>query len=122
MDTHALLWAVSEPRRLPPAVAEQVSDASVLVYASAASAWEIAIKAALGKLTADARVLARGIHDAGFTELPVTIAHASRLRDLPPLHRDPFDRLLVAQALDEGLTIVTHDAFIARYPVPTLWG
>jgi PIN domain nuclease of toxin-antitoxin system len=91
------------------------------VCLSAASTWEIAIKSALGKLSAEVAHIADAARDAGFDELPLSIAHTVRLRDLPPHHRDPFDRILVAQALDEGLTIVTHDRVFDHYRVPLLW-
>lgn len=121
LDTHALLWALSSPRRLPARVARVVRDPENDVYASAVGTWEIAIKAALGKINADADAMARGLREADFEELPITIAHTVRLRTLPAHHRDPFDRLLVAQAIEEHLTIVTHDPVIARYPATILW-
>ncbi len=121
LDTHALVWALSAPRRLPTRVAKIVRDAENDVYVSAVGTWEIAIKSALGKIDADVAAMADGARDADFEELPVTIAHTVHLRTLPSHHRDPFDRLLVAQALVEHLTIVTHDPVIARYSVPVFW-
>lgn len=121
LDTHALLWALSSPRRLPARVARVIRNPENDVYASAVGTWEIAIKAVLGKIDADAAAIARGLHDAHFEELPITIAHTVRLRTLPMHHRDPFDRLLVAQAIEEHLTIVTHDPVLARYPATILW-
>jgi PIN domain nuclease of toxin-antitoxin system len=87
---------------------------------SAASVWEIAIKASLGRddFTVDSRVLRRGLLDNGYEELPISGAHAAAVADLPLLHRDPFDRLLVAQAQVEGITLLTADALVARYPGP----
>ena len=96
-------------------------DPANLMYASAASTCEIAIKAALGRISVDPSDVVHAIGAAGFDELAVTIAHTLRIRRLPPHHRDPFDRLLVAQAIEEGLTIVTHDRAFASYPAPTLW-
>jgi len=122
LDTHALIWALSGPRRLPDRVAKAVRDPENDVYVSAVGTWEIAIKSALGKIDADVAAVADGARAADFEELPVTVAHTVRLRTLPAHHRDPFDRLIVAQALVEQLTIVTHDPLIARYPVPVLWG
>lgn len=121
LDTHALIWALSSPRRLPARVVERLEDPSTVVYASAANTWEIAIKAALGKIEADLDELAKAVRDTGFTELAVTMMHTLRLRELPAHHRDPFDRILVAQALEEGLTLVTHDPVLAGYPAPILW-
>lgn len=88
---------------------------------SAASTWEIPIKAALGKLDGDVAAIADGARSLGFTDLAVNIAHTLRVRDLEPHHRDPFDRILVAQALGEGLPIITHDAAFDAYRVPILW-
>ncbi len=92
------------------------------MYVSAVSTWEIAIKSVLGKIDADLAVIVSGAREADFDELPITIAHTERLRALPAHHRDPFDRLLVAQALEERLTIVTHDRLIGAYSVGRLWG
>ena len=89
------------------------------MYVSAASAWEIAIKTSLGRL-APRRTVTDAVQDSGFSELPIRFSHAARVRTLPWHHRDPFDRLLVAQALDEGLTIVTRDAVFRRYGLKTL--
>ena len=121
LDTHALLWALAQPRRLPGRATAVLRDPGNSVHLSAASTWEIAIKAALGKIKADLGAITRAAHEAGFDELPISIAHTVRLPALPSHHRDPFDRLLVAQALEEGLTIVTHDPAFAAYPAPTLW-
>ena len=122
LDTHALLWALATPARLPARTASAIRDPANAVFVSAASVWEIAIKAALGKLTADLDEVARTSIEVGFEELPVTLAHARRVRELPARHRDPFDRMLVAQALEEGLTIATRDVVIKEYGVPTHWG
>ncbi|BDI07837.1 type II toxin-antitoxin system VapC family toxin [Sphaerotilus microaerophilus] len=120
LDTHLLLWAAGMPDRLPEAARELIeSPAHELVF-SAASLWEVTIKAGLGRddFRVDARVLRRGLLDNGYTELPITSAHAVAVSGLPPLHRDPFDRLLVAQALTEGITLLTADALVAQYPGP----
>ncbi len=87
---------------------------------SAASAWEISIKAALGKIEARASV-AKASRDYGFLPLPISLEHASAVRSLAPLHRDPFDRILVAQALTDGLTLVSKDPWILRYGAPVVW-
>ncbi len=122
LDTHALLRALGSPAKLPAATAAAIRDPSNAVFVSAASAWEIAIKSALGKLSADLDEIVGASLDAGFEELAVTLTHARRVRGLPPRHRDPFDRMLVAQALEEGLTVVTRDAVIREYGVQTQWG
>ena len=122
LDTHALIWALSAPRRLPARVAALLRDPDVDVYVSAVSTWEIAIKSVLGKIDADLPAIVRAARAADFDELPVTIAHTARLCVLPAHHRDPFDRLLIAQAIEERLTIVTHDPLVAAYSVARLWG
>jgi PIN domain nuclease of toxin-antitoxin system len=122
LDTHTLLWALATPGKIPKRTAAAIRDPASSVFVSAVSAWEIAIKAALGKLSADLDEIVRTSVEVGFEELPVTLAHARRLRALAPLHRDPFDRMLVAQALEEGLTIATRDAALSAYGAPTLWG
>ena len=121
LDTHALLWALSAPSKLPVKTADALRAPGNDVFVSAASVWEIAIKTALGKLSADVDEIVRTSVDIGFEELAVTFVHARRVHSLPPRHRDPFDRMLVAQALEEGLTVVTHDAMLVAYGAPTLW-
>ena len=121
LDTHALLWALAAPARLPANAATAIRAPANAVFASAASIWEIAIKSALGKLKVNLDDLVRSSVAVGFEELAITVAHARRVRALPPRHRDPFDRMLVAQALEEGLTVVTGDTAVGAYGVPTLW-
>lgn len=121
LDTHALLWALAAPSKLPVRTATALRDPGNDVFVSAASGWEIAIKTALGKLSADLDEIVRTSLEVGFEELPVTLVHARRVHSLPPRHRDPFDRMLVAQALEEGLTVVTHDALVVAYGAPILW-
>ncbi len=113
LDTHLLLWALGTPSKLPAAARKLINDANV--YVSAASIWEISIKVALGKLSADPREVLAALEPAGFLELPVTGAHAARVVNLPPVHRDPFDRLLIAQALVEPMRLLTNDAALAHY-------
>lgn len=120
LDTHVLLWALGQPSKLRPAVRAALVDADNDVLVSAASTWEIAIKAALGKLRADLAEIASAAAATGFTELGITVAHTLRVRTLPAHHRDPFDRMLVAQAACEGLTLVTNDRALAAYGVPLL--
>jgi PIN domain nuclease of toxin-antitoxin system len=118
LDTHTFLWW--DEGALPAKVSRRIRSAEA-VLVSAASAWEIAIKAGLGKIVVNAS-FADAVSDYGFEELPIQFAHAALVRTLPPLHRDPFDRILVAQAITEGLTIVTHDKLVTAYAVPSLWG
>jgi len=113
LDTHLLLWALATPAKMPARARELVNDNEVFV--SAASIWEISIKVALGKLRADPHEVLAALAPAGFLALPVTGEHAARVIDLPPIHRDPFDRLLVAQALGEPMRLLTDDAVLGRY-------
>jgi PIN domain nuclease of toxin-antitoxin system len=113
LDTQVALWALAGHRRLPRE-ARRLIDANDVVV-SAASIWEVAIKAAIGKLDADPAEVRAALAPSGFGELPVTGEHAARVATLPAHHRDPFDRLLVAQSLVEGLTLLTADVQLARY-------
>lgn len=117
LDTHTFLWW--DAAKLPAAVVKRIQSADE-VYVSAASAWEIAIKAALGKLVARA-ALADAIKDYGFRPLPITLEHGDAVRLLPHHHRDPFDRMLVAQARVEGMTLVSRDPVFSAYGVPVAW-
>jgi PIN domain nuclease of toxin-antitoxin system len=117
LDTHVLIWW-DEGRRISRDAKRAIQKADV-VFVSAASAWEIAIKTALGRLH-PRRTIAEAVADSGFTELPVEFAHAHRLTMLPDLHRDPFDRMLIAQAQVEGLVLVTRDQSFKGYEVPTI--
>jgi len=114
LDTHVFLWAVAGSASLKPAARRMIESAE-RVHVSAASIWEIAIKARLGKIDADPGALVAAIDDSGFVELPVTAAHAAGVTTLAPHHSDPFDRLLLAQALSEPLRLLTADAALARY-------
>lgn len=118
LDTHLLLWAASDPKRLSKAARALMEDKDNELLFSPASLWEIAIKNGLGRadFRVDARLLRRGLLDNGYTELPVTAEHAVNLDQLPGLHRDPFDRMLVAQALVEGITLLTADTKLKGYP------
>ena len=117
LDTHLLLWTVASSRRLPKEARALVLDSANEVFYSAASVWEISIKSALRRrdFKADPAALVRALAQGGFFELPVTATHAARVAGLPPVHCDPFDRILVSQALAEPMMLLTNDAMLARY-------
>lgn len=119
LDTHVFLWWRGEPAKLVPAARSAIAEAPI-VFVSAASAWEASIKESLGKLKLP-ESFAAGVVDSAFQRLPITFAHAEAVAALPPHHRDPFDRMLVAQARVEGLALVTHDPRMKPYPVEILW-
>lgn len=114
LDTHIFLWAVADSPLLKTEARHLIEQADE-VYVSAASIWEIAIKARLGKIQADASQLTAAIDISGFRQLPVSAGHAAGVAYLEPHHNDPFDRLLVAQALAEPLRLVTADGILSRY-------
>lgn len=124
LDTHVFLWAINEPNRLSPAAKTIIADADNTLFFSAASAWEIAIKTQLGKLKlpeqAETYIL-RHMSTASIDPLPIELSHALRVASLPLHHRDPFDRLLVAQAQQEKLSIITADPLIGQYAVKVIW-
>ena len=119
LDTHVLLWSLAEPRRLRDETREALEDAGNDVFVSAVSGWEIAVKRALGKLEAPDNLEA-AVREQRFGLLNLTFRHAEQAGALPPHHRDPFDRMLVAQAQVEGLVVVTRDARIRLYGVRTM--
>jgi PIN domain nuclease of toxin-antitoxin system len=123
LDTHAAIWFFNGSSELSQAARQTICDLSNPVYLSAASAWELAIKTSLGKLDfADgARGFVRLARENEITILPIETAHLSALEGLPWIHRDPFDRLLIAAALAEKMTLITSDKNIMRYPVPHIW-
>jgi PIN domain nuclease of toxin-antitoxin system len=114
LDTHIFLWAAAGSRLLKPAT-RRILESADEVYVSAASIWEVAIKARLGKIKADPAALAAAIDASGFFELPINSSHAAGVGRLELHHSDPFDRLLIAQALAEPLKLLTADATLARY-------
>lgn len=120
LDTHALLWWDAEPELLGEAARVAMRDSSNTVFVSVASVWEIAIKQKRGKLPLSGPPTAM-IAQYGFLPLPISPVHAERAGGLPLLHSDPFDRMLVAQAQIEGMTLVTVDSKIRLYPVAQLW-
>lgn len=119
LDTHVLLWSLATPEELSPGARAAIADGTNQVFASAASFWEIAIKAAAGKLTV-ADDLLDAADAAGFSSLPIVPSDALRAGALPSLHGDPFDRMLVAQALERSLTVVTRDRRFDGYGALTL--
>ena len=120
LDTHLLLWAAGQPERLSRRAKNEIDDPANEVFFSAASLWEVAIKSSLGRddFQVEPRVLRRALIDNGYTEIPVTSEHAVTVDSLPPLHKDPFDRLLLSQAIVEGVTLLTTDSQLARYEGP----
>lgn len=120
LDTHLLLWAAGAPDRLSAEARSLLSDPNHVLVFSAASLWEITIKAGLGRtdFKVDPHLLRRGLIENDYEELPITSRHAVAVSGLPEIHRDPFDRILVAQALVEGLTLLTHDPLVQAYPGP----
>lgn len=120
LDSHLLLWAALTPRKLPEQARILLADTRNIPVASAASLWEITIKAGLGRadFRVDPHLLRRGLVENGYEELAVTPQHVLAVAGLPDLHRDPFDRLLIAQATTEGILLVTHDPVVQAYPGP----
>ncbi|WP_342118929.1 type II toxin-antitoxin system VapC family toxin [Pseudoduganella sp. OTU4001] len=120
LDTHLLIWVANSPRRLSAETRALLEDESNEIYFSAASIWEIAIKRSLRRtnFTVDPRLLRRGLLDQMYVELDIKAQHALELLSLPPLHRDPFDRLLIAQAAVEGITLLSADRLVTQYPGP----
>jgi PIN domain nuclease of toxin-antitoxin system len=120
LDTQLLLWAAGQPERLPVGARTVIDDARNQLMFSATSLWEVAIKSGLGRadFRADARLLRRGLLDNGYDELAITSEHAVAIANLPPIHKDPFDRMLVAQSAVEGILLLTTDPIVAQYPGP----
>ena len=120
LDTHVLLWAAGVPDRLPDEGRTLLERSETRPVFSVASIWEIAIKSGMGRpdFRVNPHLLRRGLLENGYTELVVTGAHAVAVALLPPLHKDPFDRILIAQAQVEGVTLVTVDEMMGRYPGP----
>ena len=119
-DTHLILWAYDDPDKLSKLALEFIDDTHNELYFSSLSIWETAIKSALHKkdFRVDARALRRGLLANGYSELPITGEHAVATYSLPLIHKDPFDRLLIAQATVEGITLLTSDRQVAKYPGP----
>jgi PIN domain nuclease of toxin-antitoxin system len=120
LDTHLLLWASVRPDLLPDAARILFDDSDNELFFSVVSVWEVAIKRGLGRrdFQVDPSVLRHGLIENGYGELTITSHHAVAVSLLPPIHRDPFDRILVAQATVEAITLLTSDPIVARYPGP----
>lgn len=120
LDTHLLLWAAHAPERLSAKALAVFNDPGHELLFSAASIWEVAIKTSLGRddFKVDVRLFRRGLLDNGYQELAISSAHATCLDTLPALHKDPFDRMLVAQATAEGILLLTSDSIVAKYAGP----
>jgi PIN domain nuclease of toxin-antitoxin system len=125
LDTHTFLWWSLQPEKLPPVVLKALQDPDNRVFFSTVSSWEAQIKIGLGKLILEEslrKIVERELVQNNWEVLPVTLHHTWKLEQLPPLHKDPFDRLLVAQALAENLVIATRDPLIRAYPdITILW-
>lgn len=120
LDTHLLLWAAGQPQKLSKRARLLISSSDNELFFSAASVWEVVIKRTLGRadFKVDVRVFRRGLLDNGYSELHINSEHALALDQLPQIHKDPFDRILVAQAMTEGITLLTADSRVAQYPAP----
>jgi PIN domain nuclease of toxin-antitoxin system len=120
LDTHILLWAAAEPQKLPAEASALLTDENNRLYFSAASIWEVVIKNGLERpdFRIDPHLLRRGLLDNGYEELAISSMHTLGVAHLPPIHKDPFDRILVAQAEAEGFLLLTVDDMVARYPGP----
>ncbi len=119
LDSHLLIWNALYPERLPKAAVPLLNDENNELYFSAASMWEVSVKAERHRsFEVDPRVLLRNLKDIGYIELPLTSQHAMAVIGLPMVHRDPFDRILVAQSIVEGITLLTADETLTRYPGP----
>jgi PIN domain nuclease of toxin-antitoxin system len=120
LDTHLLLWAAGQPERLSPAARALLDDQQNELLFSPANLWEIAIKRQLNRddFRVDPRLLYRGLLDNAYSELPITSEHTIAIDSLPPIHKDPFDRILIAQSIAEGILLLTADPVVAQYPGP----
>ena len=120
LDTHLLLWVAGQPDRLSPVARQLIEDNENELIFSTATLLEVVIKRGLGRddFKVDPRLLRRGLLDNGYSELPISSEHVVAVDTLPPLHKDSFDRVLVAQALVEGITLLTTDTVVASYPAP----
>ncbi|AKP74959.1 PIN domain protein (plasmid) [Piscirickettsia salmonis] len=122
LDTHVLLWTASDSPKLSSEVRLLLNERGNELFFSAASLWEIAIKNSLGRkdFKVEPHLLRRGLLDNGYSELVITSEHAVGVSGLPSIHKDPFDRILIAQAISEGFTLLTADELVAQYPGPIM--
>jgi PIN domain nuclease of toxin-antitoxin system len=120
IDTQVILWGLNDDKRLGGRAKEMLGGPDVQVLASVASLWEVAIKHGLGKLPANARQVAAWLEDLSIDVLQISLAHLNALEQLPHIHRDPFDRLIIAQAVAEDLAILTSDPQIMTYDINTI--
>jgi PIN domain nuclease of toxin-antitoxin system len=120
LDTHLLLWAAGTPEKLSPDARALINAPENELFFSPVSLWEVAIKRGLGRedFQVDTRLLRRGLLDNGYSELPIGSEHAVEIENLPTIHRDPFDRMLIAQAMVEGITLFTADSLLTQYSGP----
>ena len=120
LDTQILLWAAGQPEKLSKVARRLLGDPANELFFSAASLWEVTIKKGLGRddFRVEPRLLRRSLLDSGYLELPISSEHAVNIDGLPLLHKDPFDRLLLGQAMTEGITLLTADSRLAQYPGP----
>ena len=124
LDTHAFIWFISDDHRLSKKAESTIRNRSNEIYFSAASAWEISIKMALGRLSIKAEIesfLLAQLLENGFLSLPITISHATYIIKLPDIHKDPFDRILVAQSKIEDMTLISCDRMVRQYDVKVVW-
>jgi PIN domain nuclease of toxin-antitoxin system len=124
VDSQSVIWAVDDPTRLSPAATTALQDPANELFVSAATVWEVAIKTALGKLTLSSSYrdwMNQAIADLGLSVLPVTVDYAAAQAALPLHHRDPFDRLLIAQAMTEGIRVVSSDVQFDAYGINRVW-
>jgi PIN domain nuclease of toxin-antitoxin system len=119
LDTHVLLWCLEDSSHLKPTVRQLITDPNQLIFVSAVSIWEIVIKKMLGKLKAPDNLI-EIVEQTGFKSLAITFQDAQAIETLPLIHNDPFDRLLIAQAMVHRLTLITHDTHCSEYPIQTL--
>nr|WP_279342402.1 type II toxin-antitoxin system VapC family toxin [Geotalea sp. SG265] len=124
LDTHAFLWMLLDDRRLSPPARKILADSRNILYLSSASTWEIAIKSQLGRIELPdepEKFVLEQIRVNGIEMLPITVRHSMATLRLPPIHKDPFDRMLIAQAISEHLPIITADPLIQKYDAHTVW-
>ena len=119
LDTHVLIWWLADDRKLKKTARDIIANSRNEIFASTVVLWEIAIKASLGRIDADVDEIEAAISETGFEPLPINLQHAARIARLPGIHRDPFDRMLVAQASIEELRLVSHDRIFERYALAT---